>query len=48
MVNSIFLYPEDTSELDVGLYKYQIDFIRDDEVQTIIPCNIFEIREELH
>lgn len=47
MINSIFLYPEDTEDLDVGYYVYQVDFTRGNEVQTIVPSNTFEIREEL-
>lgn len=47
MINSIFLYPEDTEDLDIGYYVYQVDFNRDNEVQTIVPSNTFEIREEL-
>lgn len=47
MINSIFLYPEDTEDLDIGYYVYQVDFTRDNEVQTIVPSNTFEIREEL-
>lgn len=46
-LNSIFLVPSDTSSLAVGYYSYQIDFERDNEVQTIIPKNIFELKEEL-
>ena len=47
MVNSIFLYPEDTANVPVGYYVYQVDFTRGNEVQTIVPSNTFEIREEL-
>lgn len=47
MINSIFIYPEDTEDLDIGYYVYQVDFTRGNEVQTIVPSNTFEIREEL-
>ena len=46
-VNSIFLSPADTADLDVGMYNYQVDLERDNEIQTVIPKNILELREEL-
>lgn len=46
-LNSIFIYPEDTANLQAGIYVYDVDFVRDSEKQTIIPQNFFEIREEI-
>lgn len=46
-LNSIFIYPEDMSSLEAGLYVYDVDFVRDNEKQTIIPQSFFELREEI-
>lgn len=46
-LNSIYLVPEDTKDLEPGLMVYDIDFQRDLERQTIIPLSFFEILEEI-
>lgn len=46
-INSILIEPDDTKELDCGVYLYQVDLERDNEIQTILPMNFFEIKEEL-
>lgn len=46
-MNSIFLVSADTAELETGIYNYQIDLERNNEIQTVIPKNIFDLREEL-
>lgn len=45
-LNSIFLEPADTANMQAGVYFYDIDFVRDNEKQTIIPESIFELKEE--
>lgn len=46
-LNSIFIEPADTAQLAPGLFYYDIQLVRDDEVQTILPCNTFELLQEV-
>lgn len=44
--NSFIFVPEDTADLEAGLYTYQVELIRDGEHQTVIPTRFFEIARE--
>ena len=46
-LNSIYLVPSDTSNLIAGTYVYDIDLLRDNERQTIIPQSFFNIVGEV-
>ena len=45
-INSFIFEPEDTKDLEVGLYTYQVEFQRDNEIQTVVPTRFFEIVRE--
>lgn len=43
----IVFAPEDTSELDTGLYVYDIQLRSGDNIYTIVPMSFFELRNEV-
>lgn len=46
-INKIFLEESDTDNLQLGYYYYQVDLLRDGEINTIVQPTLFELREEL-
>lgn len=43
----IIFDPEDTSDLKVGLYVYDVQLETDDNIYTIVPMSYFELRNEV-
>lgn len=43
----ITISPEDTNNLNSGLYIYQVQLQEGDNIYTIIPTSFFELREDL-
>lgn len=39
--------PEDTKELNAGVYVYDVQLTRQGNIYTVIPQNYFEIKEEI-
>lgn len=39
--------PEDTKELNTGVYVYDVQLNREGNIYTVIPQNYFEIRSEI-
>ena len=39
--------PEDTKQLNAGVYMYDVQLTRDGNIYTVIPQNYFEIKEEV-
>lgn len=47
-LDTIFIYPEDTEDIDPGLYIYDVTlYNKYDEVDTIIPMGWFRLRSNL-
>ena len=43
----IVFAPEDTNNLESGLYIYQVQLQSGDNIYTIVPTSFFELREDL-
>ena len=39
--------PEDTKQLNAGVYVYDVQLTREGNIYTVIPQNYFEIKEEV-
>jgi hypothetical protein len=46
-LNTIYIKPAHTTSLSSGLYVYDIQFEREDDIQTIIPLSYFQLGGEI-